>query len=85
MTGRPMKTDELVAGETEQSWTSQGSFFGGEGRVRTPLAPTRARQYGMEEGPRDVNEQDSHVRWHPQTTIDFASRPRLSFRPSTIL
>jgi hypothetical protein len=49
-----MKTDDLVAGESEQSRTSQGESLGGEIIARSrenlwvplPLAPTRALQHG---------------------------------------
>jgi hypothetical protein len=39
MTGRPMKTDDLVAGESKESWKSQGVMvssggLGAKGRVR---------------------------------------------------
>ena len=72
-----MKTDELVVGGAEQSWTSQGA-------VTVELLVNRSREKAIgahtssavtcstdsEEGPQDVNQRDSHVPRHPQTTTN---------------
>jgi hypothetical protein len=77
-----MKTDDLVAGGAEQSWTSQGAV------TVVLLANSRSRENAIgahtssavtystdsEEGPREVNQRDSHVRRNPQTTTNVGAK-----------
>jgi hypothetical protein len=79
-----MKNDDLVAGERAELDES-GALFGGEiiasSRENLWIPAVGAHTsstVGMEQCPGEVNQRDSHVRQHPQTTT-----PRLSFRPST--